>query len=205
MIGLREEASALIAARIRPRASRARARTRSEERYGMPFGLVPKERPSWHRPRVPRGGRGQAARARERMESSSGTPARELHDARSCSTTPSGSGKRFDAVPGIDADAIVARLDDPNVVEAYERDKAEARTAAGTAAEAQGKTSTSDGPVRFTAPSVVFERRRASARRRRLAATHWRMTSSSRTSTRRSSGLLRRSLRSHSSSTSTTG
>jgi len=42
-------------------------------------------------------------------------------------------------------------------VRAYERDKAEARTAAGTAAEAQGKSSTSDGLVRFTAPSVVFE------------------------------------------------
>ena len=44
------------------------------------------------------------------------------------------------------------------VAEAYERDKAEARSAAGTAAESQRKTSTSDGPVRFTAPSVVFER-----------------------------------------------
>jgi hypothetical protein len=62
------------------------------------------------------------------------------------------------AVPGIDADAIVGRLDEPDVVEAYERDKAEARSAAGTAAEAQGKSSTSDGPVRFTAPSIVFGR-----------------------------------------------
>jgi 2-hydroxychromene-2-carboxylate isomerase len=62
------------------------------------------------------------------------------------------------SVPGIDADAIVERLDDEDVRRAYEADKAEARTAAGTAAEAQGKTSTSDGPVRFTAPSVVFEK-----------------------------------------------
>jgi hypothetical protein len=59
---------------------------------------------------------------------------------------------------GVDADAIVDRLDDPEVTAAYERDRAEARTAVGSAAEAQGKTSTSDGPVRFTAPSVVFER-----------------------------------------------
>ena len=44
------------------------------------------------------------------------------------------------------------------MTEAYERDKAESRTAAGSAAELQGKTSTSDGPVRYTAPSVVFER-----------------------------------------------
>jgi hypothetical protein len=61
-------------------------------------------------------------------------------------------------VDGIDGDAIVDRLDDPEVAAAYEADRAEARSAAGTAAEAQGKTSTSDGPVRFTAPSVVFER-----------------------------------------------
>jgi hypothetical protein len=62
------------------------------------------------------------------------------------------------AVPGIDADTIVERLDDHEVAQAYERDRAEARAAAGTAAESQGKTSTSDGPVRFTAPSLVFER-----------------------------------------------
>jgi hypothetical protein len=61
-------------------------------------------------------------------------------------------------VPGVDADAIVDRLDDPEVTEAYEQDRAEARSAAGTAAETQDKTSTSDGPVRFTAPSIVFER-----------------------------------------------
>src|SRR5450755_1663898 len=62
------------------------------------------------------------------------------------------------AVSGVDADTIVSRLDDPEVSEAYEQDRAEARTAAGSAAELQGKTAASDGPVRFTAPSVVFER-----------------------------------------------
>jgi 2-hydroxychromene-2-carboxylate isomerase len=59
-------------------------------------------------------------------------------------------------VPGVDADAIVARLDAPEVTEAYERDRARARSAAGSPAELQGKTATTDGPVRFTAPSVVF-------------------------------------------------
>jgi predicted DsbA family dithiol-disulfide isomerase len=61
-------------------------------------------------------------------------------------------------VPGVDADAIIARLDAPDVSEAYDRDRAEARTAAGSAAELQRKTAATDGPVRFTAPSVVFER-----------------------------------------------
>lgn len=60
------------------------------------------------------------------------------------------------AVPGVDADAIVDRLDAPEVTEAYERDRARARSAAGSPAELQGKTATTDGPVRFTAPSVVF-------------------------------------------------
>lgn len=59
---------------------------------------------------------------------------------------------------GIDAGAILALLDEPAVTEAYEKDRAEARTAAGSAAELQGKTAQTDGPVRFTAPSLVFQR-----------------------------------------------
>ena len=61
-------------------------------------------------------------------------------------------------LPGIDAQAIIARLDDSEVTAAYEQDRAASRTAAGSAAELQGKTATSDGPVRYTAPSIVFER-----------------------------------------------
>jgi hypothetical protein len=57
----------------------------------------------------------------------------------------------------LDADAVVARLDDEDVERAYQADRAEARRASGSAAESQGKTSTSDGPVRFTAPTLVFE------------------------------------------------
>jgi predicted DsbA family dithiol-disulfide isomerase len=60
-------------------------------------------------------------------------------------------------VDGVDADAIIAALDSPEVTEAYEADKAATRAAAGSAAELQGKTATTDGPVRFTAPSVVFQ------------------------------------------------
>jgi 2-hydroxychromene-2-carboxylate isomerase len=61
-------------------------------------------------------------------------------------------------VPGIDAEQIVAQIDAPEVVEAYRADKDETRRAAGSAAELQGKTATTDGPVRFTAPSIVFQR-----------------------------------------------
>jgi predicted DsbA family dithiol-disulfide isomerase len=61
-------------------------------------------------------------------------------------------------VPGVDAARVVSLLDSPEVTEAYERDRAESRTAAGSPAQLQEKTASTDGAVRFTAPSVVFER-----------------------------------------------
>jgi hypothetical protein len=63
----------------------------------------------------------------------------------------------LEPVPNIDAAAIIAAIDSPAVIEAYERDRAEARTAAGSPAEFQGKARDTDGLVRFTAPSVMFE------------------------------------------------
>jgi 2-hydroxychromene-2-carboxylate isomerase len=64
----------------------------------------------------------------------------------------------LDSVPGLDGQAVVGRLDDPDVTEAYEADKAETRSASRSAAELQGKTANSDGRERFTAPSVTLER-----------------------------------------------
>lgn len=64
----------------------------------------------------------------------------------------------LDGVPGIDAAAIVGALDDDAVTAAYEADRAEARTAAGSPTEFQGKAAQTDGPVRYTAPSLIFER-----------------------------------------------
>jgi hypothetical protein len=60
-------------------------------------------------------------------------------------------------VKGIDARLIAERIDDVDVVAEYQRHRMEARSAERSAAHAQGKTSTSDGHVRFTAPSVVFK------------------------------------------------
>ena len=60
-------------------------------------------------------------------------------------------------IPGIDADQLVGMIDAPEVVDVYHADKDETRKAEGSAAELQGKTATTDGPVRFTAPSIVFE------------------------------------------------
>ncbi|HME04848.1 MAG TPA: hypothetical protein VKG38_17630, partial [Solirubrobacteraceae bacterium] len=60
-------------------------------------------------------------------------------------------------VPGVDPDVIVGSIDAPEVREEYERDKAEARTAAGSPTEFQGKAADTDGAVRYTAPSVAFQ------------------------------------------------
>ncbi|HEY2715382.1 MAG TPA: hypothetical protein VGI73_04100 [Solirubrobacterales bacterium] len=60
-------------------------------------------------------------------------------------------------VPELDAEAIVAGIEEPEVVAAYEADRARARAAAGTPTHVQGRHAESDGPVRYTAPSIVFE------------------------------------------------
>jgi 2-hydroxychromene-2-carboxylate isomerase len=156
MIGLREDASTLIARGYDP--SRAvLGHHRFRERYGMPFGLVPKERPAGT-------GRGCRAVVAARLLEP-GSEWRVLRALQLANfTTPllldddAAIRVALRDVPDVDADEIVDSLDTAEVTDAYERDKAEARSAAGTAAESQRKTSTSDGPVRFTAPSVVFER-----------------------------------------------
>ena len=59
-------------------------------------------------------------------------------------------------VPDIDADAVIDALDSEEVTAAYEADKADSRTAAGSPTELQGKAGNTDGVVRYTAPSVIF-------------------------------------------------
>ncbi len=155
-IGLRDEVTASAAAAYDP-ARRTQSQALFRDRYGMPFGLVPKARAA-------ASGRGCRAVVAARLAE----PGSEWRVLRALQLAAFSTGFLIDdddqmrevlrGVPGLDADAIVDRLDDPEVVEAYEADKAEARSAAGSPAEAQGKTSSSDGPVRFTAPSLVFER-----------------------------------------------
>src|SRR5246500_2697227 len=124
-------------------------------RYGMPFSPAPKARLS----ATARACRAVVA-ARLAHPGSEWAVFRALQLANF--TTPlvleddEGLREALRDLPGVDADAIVAALDSPEVTEAYEADKAATRAAAGSAAELQGKTATTDGPVRFTAPSVVF-------------------------------------------------
>lgn len=66
--------------------------------------------------------------------------------------------RALDAIPALDADAAVAAIDDPELVQEYEHDRALARRAEGGPTDAQGKAASTDGQVRYTAPSLIFER-----------------------------------------------
>jgi 2-hydroxychromene-2-carboxylate isomerase len=59
-------------------------------------------------------------------------------------------------VPGIDAEAIIEAANDPETEALFEKDRDEARTAAGTPTEFQDKHANTDGRVRYTAPSIRF-------------------------------------------------
>lgn len=130
---------------------------RFRERYGMPFAAAPKPRVS----ATARACRAVVA-ARLQQPGSEWTVFRALQLANFTTPLLLDDDHQLAAVisglAGVDGDGIIARLDDSEVTEAYEQDRAMARTAAGTAAELQGKTASTDGPVRFTAPSVVLER-----------------------------------------------
>ncbi len=61
-------------------------------------------------------------------------------------------------VPGLDAEAVMATVDSPEVRRAYEEDYNHARSATGGATHLQSKTASVDGGgQRYTAPTVIFE------------------------------------------------
>jgi 2-hydroxychromene-2-carboxylate isomerase len=155
MVGLTENASQYEQRGYTPlRSAQGQARFRS--RYGMPFSANPKARLS-----------GTSRACRVVVAARIDDPGSEWRVFRALQlanfTTPlildddAHLAAALNGVDGLDGDALVARIDDPDVIEAYERDKAETRSAAGSAAELQGKTRITDGPVRFTAPSVTFQ------------------------------------------------
>lgn len=124
-------------------------------RFGMPFTLSP-------RARLIATGRACRAVVAARLEREEAYLAlRALHLA--WFTTDllldedEAIGTALRAEPALDADAIVARLDDAEVQAAYARDRAEVRSAAGTPSSLQGKTADRDGEERYTALSLVFE------------------------------------------------
>jgi protein-disulfide isomerase-like protein with CxxC motif len=154
-IGLTEDAEQYVRRGYNP----ARATTgylTFGRRFGMPFGTEP-------RPRMVATGRACRAIVATRLAH----PGREWAALRALQlgwfTTPlvldedDAIAQALSRVADIDVPGIVAALDDPEVEAAYQADRELTRSAAGGATEAQGKTANTDGRVRFTAPSLVFE------------------------------------------------
>jgi protein-disulfide isomerase-like protein with CxxC motif len=127
-------------------------------RFGMPFDTQPRERTI---------GTGRACRAivaARLLDPAAELPAfRALQLARFTTTalfdTDEGIRGALKRVPQLDAGAVLAAIDDPATEAAYQADRALVRTASGSPTEFQGKAADTDGAVRYTAPSLIFEHR----------------------------------------------
>jgi protein-disulfide isomerase-like protein with CxxC motif len=154
-IGLTEDAEQYVRRGYSPVRAAANYRTFGR-RFGMPFGTEP-------RPRMVATARACRAIVATRLHH----PGREWAVLRALQfawfTTPlvldedDAIAQALADIPGVDADAIIAAITDPETETAYQADRELTRTAAGGATEAQGKAANTDGRVRFTAPSLVFE------------------------------------------------
>jgi 2-hydroxychromene-2-carboxylate isomerase len=155
LIGLTEDARQYVDRGYTP--ERSAAGYRRFRRYGMPFAYAPKRR-------VAATSRACRAVIAARQQD----PALELPAFRALQLAQFASTLVLDddgdlaaalrRVDGLDVATTIARIDDRDVVRAYEADRALARTADGSPTAAQGKAARTDGPVRYTAPSLVFER-----------------------------------------------
>ncbi|HVF77050.1 MAG TPA: hypothetical protein VNA28_02035 [Solirubrobacteraceae bacterium] len=154
-IGLTEDAAQYAARGYAPTRSALNWRT-TFHRFGMPMQYTPKSRLSATAP-------GCRAIVATRLDSPEQETAalRALQFAQFTTTgvleDPATLRGALETVEGLDADAILARIEDSDVIEAYERDRARARTAAGSPTEFQGRAANTDGAVRYTAPSLIFK------------------------------------------------
>jgi protein-disulfide isomerase-like protein with CxxC motif len=125
-------------------------------RFGMPLLMVPRERVT-----------ATAPACRAIVATRLLAPGRE-HDALRALqlawfTTPAlldetdAIAHALERVDGLDVEAVVAAIDSPDTLAGYERDKHETRQAEGGPTDFQGKARQTDGPVRYSAPSLVFE------------------------------------------------
>ncbi len=155
LVGLSEDVSRYLANGYTP-ARRTIGQLRFRERYGMPFVAAVKPGLSPSSPAC----RAVIA-ARRQWPGSEWRVFRALQLANFNTPLLFDDGEQLRAVlsgvPGVDAEQIVALIDAPEVLSDYEHDKALTRTAAGSPTEFQGKAGNTDGAVRYTAPSVVFE------------------------------------------------
>jgi 2-hydroxychromene-2-carboxylate isomerase len=153
-IGLTEDPKRYVEAGYTP--ARSAAGYTGYRRYGMPFATEP-------RVRVTATGRACRAIVATKLLA----PGREWAVYRALQlgwfTTPMLMDEdaailiALGHVEGIDPRQILAAIDNPHVGEAYEADRAEARSAQGSPTAAQGKARKTDGPVRYSAPSLVLQ------------------------------------------------
>jgi protein-disulfide isomerase-like protein with CxxC motif len=153
-IGLSEDPARYIELGYTP--TRMTVGIMSFRRYGMPFAAEPRARVA---------GTGRACRAI--VATRLLYPGREREALRALQfgwftstlvlDEDAAIATALGRVDGLDVAAVLAALEDERTLSAYEADKAETRTAAGGATELQGKARQTDGPVRYSAPSLVFE------------------------------------------------
>ncbi|MQA75965.1 MAG: hypothetical protein GEU88_16800, partial [Solirubrobacterales bacterium] len=157
LIGLSETADAYAARGYTPARMTAGMRD-FQQRFGMPFAFPLK-------PRVAGTSRAcraiVAARAIDPALGESALRALQLMNFTTRGLLDDDDDLRgaLAGVPGLDADAVVGRIDDAEVIAAYEADRALARSAERSPTHAQGRFAATDGPIRYTAPSVIFEHR----------------------------------------------
>jgi len=124
--------------------------------YGMPFGGAP-------RARVAATGRACRAIVAARLID----PARERDVLRALQfawfTTKlqldddADIARALELVAALDHRAVIAAIDRDDTLAAYDEDRRRTRSAEGGATHFQGKARQTDGPVRYSAPSLVFE------------------------------------------------
>jgi protein-disulfide isomerase-like protein with CxxC motif len=155
MIGLSENADRYEERGFTPGRMAAGMR-KFEQRFGMPFG-------SGVKPRLAASSRAcrTVIAAREESPTLGYAALRALQIMQFTTTGLLDDDEALrgalEDVDGLDAAAVVARIDDPAIVAIYEEDKARTRSADGRPTHVQNRHSDSDGPVRYTAPTVIFE------------------------------------------------
>ncbi len=153
MIGLAEDGAVYVDRGYTP--TRAALGSLMFKRFGMPFLRSPRERVLATYPGC------RTVIATRRM-----FPELERHVLRSIQFAwfntdllldePAALRTAISRVEGLDADAVIAAIDDPETEAAFMADREMTRQAQGGPTEFQGKARQTDGPVRYSAPSLIF-------------------------------------------------
>jgi protein-disulfide isomerase-like protein with CxxC motif len=155
LIGLSEDASRYEERGFTP-GRLALSNRKFQSRFGMPFGTALKSRMSGTSPAC------RVIVAAREVDPELGYAALRAIQISNFTTDrlldePADLVAALAGIDGLDAEAIVGSIDDADVRAAYEDDRARTRRAQDTPTHVQGRHAESDGPVRYTAPSVIFE------------------------------------------------